>query len=336
MKKNIKDEETTMKCGDLFSIWNFDGKIAYEDIINATEDFDIRHCIGTGAYGSVYRAQLPSGKIVALKKLHPLESQEPSLDRSFRNEVKMLTNILHRNIVKLHGFCLHKRCMFLVYEYMEQGSLFCVLSNDVEAEQLTWSKRVNIVKGIAHALSYMHHDCSPTIIHRDITSNNILLNGELEAFVSDFGTARLLDPDSSNQTLLVGTYGYVAPELAYTMVVTEKCDVYSFGVVALETMMGKHPGDLISSLSTSSAQNIMLKDVLDPRLSLSCYQRIGGDVVLVVTLALACLHSKPKSRPSMQQVAQEFMIPRLSLPKAFDEISVQQLINQEIYQIEQH
>ncbi|KAJ7962172.1 putative Receptor protein kinase [Quillaja saponaria] len=273
-------------------------------------------------------AQLPSGKIVALKKLHRLESQELSFDRSFRNEAKMLSEIRHRNIVKLHGFCLHKRCMFLIYEYMERGSLFWVLNNDVEAEELTWSKRVNIVKSIGHALCYMHHDCTPTIIHRDITSSNILLNTELEPFVSDFGIARLLDPDSSNQTLLVGTYGYIAPELAYTMVVTEKCDVYSFGVVALETMMGRHPEDLISSLSTSFAQDIMLKDVLDSRLPLPCNQRIGRDVALVVTLALACLHSKPKSRPSMQEVTQEFMIPRLSLANTFNEISMQQLMSQ--------
>ena len=123
----------------------------------------------------------------------------------------MLTEIRHRNIVKLHGYCLHKRCMFLVYQYMERGSLFCILSDDVEALELDWPKRMNIIKSIAHALSYMHHECIPVIIHRDISSNNILLNSELEAFVSDFGTARLLDPDSSNQTLVVGTYGYIAP-----------------------------------------------------------------------------------------------------------------------------
>jgi serine/threonine protein kinase len=101
--------------------------------------------------------------------------------------------------------------MFLVYEYMERGILFCILNNDVEAIELDWSKRLNIIKGTAHALSYMHHECIPAIVHRDITSNNILLNNKLEAFVSDFGTAKLLDPDSSYQTLVAGTYGYIAP-----------------------------------------------------------------------------------------------------------------------------
>nr|XP_023927559.1 probable leucine-rich repeat receptor-like protein kinase At1g35710 [Quercus suber] len=199
------------KNGDLFSIWNFDGKIAYEDIIEVTKDFDISYCIGTGGYGSVYKAQLPSKKVVALKKLHRLEAEDPTFDKSFENKIKMLTEIRHRNIVKLHGYCLHKRCMFLVYQYMERGSLFCILSNEVEGIELDWTKRVNIIKSIAHALSYMHHECIPVIIHCDISSNNILLNSEFEAFVSDFGTATLLDPDSSNQTLIIGTYGYIAP-----------------------------------------------------------------------------------------------------------------------------
>ncbi|KAK1381320.1 Protein kinase domain-containing protein [Heracleum sosnowskyi] len=222
--------------GDLCSVWNFDGIIAYEDIIRATNNFDIRYCIGTGGYGTVYEARLPSGKTVALKKLHRLEAEEPAFDRSFKNEVHILSSIRHKNIVKLYGFCLHSRCMFLVFEYMEKGSLFCALREDAHAMELDWSKRVDIVKGIAHALSYMHHDCTPPIVHRDISSNNILLSYNMEAFVADFGVSRLLDPDSSNQTMVAGTYGYIAPELAYTMVINEKCDVYSFGVLALELM----------------------------------------------------------------------------------------------------
>ncbi|KAF7844809.1 MDIS1-interacting receptor like kinase 2-like [Senna tora] len=184
LHKKKKPETIVQRNGDIFSVWNYDGKIAFEDIIEVTEDFDIKYCIGTGAYGSVYKASLPSGRIVALKKLHRTEAQDPSFSKSFHNEVKMLTEIRHRNIIKLHGFCLHNRCMFLIYEYMERGSLFYVLRNDAEAEELNWSKRVNAIKGIANALSYMH---------------------------DYFGTARILDPDSSNQTLLVGTYGYVAP-----------------------------------------------------------------------------------------------------------------------------
>ncbi|KAG6654742.1 probable leucine-rich repeat receptor-like protein kinase At1g35710 isoform X1 [Carya illinoinensis] len=297
------------KNGNLFSIWNYDGHIAYEDIIEATEDFDIRYCIGTGGYGSVFKAELPSGNVVALKKLHQREAENPVFHRSFMNEVRVLTEIRHRNIVKLHGFCVHKRCKFLIYEYMERGSLFCVLRNVDEAMQLDWSKRINIIKGTAHALSYMHHDCIPSIVHRDISSNNILLNSEFRAFISDFGTAKLLDPDSSNQTLVAGTYGYIAPEFAYTMTVTEKCDVYSFGVVALEVLMGRHPGELLSSLSSSSSsssQNMMLNEILDQRLPPPNYL-IGRDVLLVATIAFACLHTQPKSRPTMKCVSQEFL-----------------------------
>ncbi|XP_041025481.1 MDIS1-interacting receptor like kinase 2-like, partial [Juglans microcarpa x Juglans regia] len=239
-KKN-QFELRESKNGNLFSIWNYDGHIAYEDIIEATKDFDIRYCIGTSGYDSVYRAELPSGNVVALKKLHQREAENPVFYKSFINEVRVLTKIRHRNIVKLHGFCVHKRCRFLIYEYMERGSPFCVLRNVDEAMELDWSKRVNISKGTAHALSYMHHECIPTIVYRDISSNNILLNSEFQGFISDFGIAKLLDPDSSNQTLVAGTYGYIAPEFAYTMTVIEKCDVYSFGVVALEVLMGSHP-----------------------------------------------------------------------------------------------
>ncbi|XVE83799.1 hypothetical protein DITRI_Ditri16bG0116100 [Diplodiscus trichospermus] len=318
----------TPKNGDLFAIWNFDGKIAYEDIIMATEDFDIRYCIGTGGYGSVYRAQLPSGKVVALKKLHRLEAEELAFDRSFKNEIKILTEVRHRNIVKLHGYCLHKRCMLLIYEYMERGSLFSILSDDGEAAELDWTKRVNIIKSTAYALSYLHYDCIPIIVHRDISSNNILLNSDLEAFVSDFGTARILDPDSSNRTGLVGTCGYVAPEVAYTMVVTEKCDVYSFGVLALEVLMGKHPGELLSLLSTpSSLQNTMLTDVLDPRLSPPTNQMVAQNIVHVATIALACLHADPKFRPTMKHVSQEFLSRQRSLRNPLRTISLLQLVN---------
>ncbi|KAG6601688.1 MDIS1-interacting receptor like kinase 2, partial [Cucurbita argyrosperma subsp. sororia] len=130
--------------GNVFSIWNYDGKIAYQDIIDATEDFDIKYCIGTGGFGSVYRATLPIGKVVAVKKLHSSEAAKwVALTKSFHNEIEMLKEIRHKNIVKILGYCLHKRCMFLIYKYMERGSLFSVLSNDTEAEELTWKKRLN-------------------------------------------------------------------------------------------------------------------------------------------------------------------------------------------------
>nr|KJB33607.1 hypothetical protein B456_006G021300 [Gossypium raimondii] len=305
-KDNIP-EPNVKKNGDLFSILNFDGRIAFEDIIEATNDFDIRYCIGTGGYGCVYRAQLPSGKIVALKKLHRRESEVLAFDKSFKNEAKMLSEIRHKNIVKLHGFCLHNRCMFLIYEYMAGGSLFCVFLDNTEALELDWIKRVKTVKDTACALSYLHHDWHPAIVYRDISSYNILLNSNLEACISDFGTARLLDPDSSNQTMLVRTNGYIAPAIFQMLVVkdeqhvTENCDVYSFGVLALETLMGKHSSELLVSLSASSSKNIILSDILDPRLSLPSDRRVAKDIVFAATMAFACLSLNPKFRPTMNE-----------------------------------
>ena len=210
-KKRVNHEIKSNKHGNVFCIWDYDGKVAYDDIIEATEDFDIKYCIGTGGYGSVYKASLPNGKIVALKKLHTREAQERTVFKSFQNEVDMLKEIRHKNIIKLYGYCLHKRSMFLIYEYMERGSLFWVLSNDTEAMELDWKKRLNVLQRVSHALSYIHHDCITPIIHRDVTTCNILLDSNLEAFLSDFGISRLLDHELSYHTTVGGTCGYIAP-----------------------------------------------------------------------------------------------------------------------------
>ncbi|RWR97564.1 putative Leucine-rich repeat family protein / protein kinase family protein [Cinnamomum micranthum f. kanehirae] len=310
-----------MRMGDVFSIWNFDGRIVYDDIIQAIENFDSKYCIGVGGYGSVYKAELSTGQVVAVKRLHPLDGGNTHDKKSFNNEMKTLTEIRHRNIVKLYGFCSHEQYMFLVYEYMERGKLAGILCRE-RAWELGWIKRVNIVKAVASALSYMHHDCSLPIVHRDISSNNILLDSELEACISDFGTSRLLKPNSSNWSSLAGTYGYVAPELAYTMKVTEKCDVYSFGVLAFEVLMGKHPGDLILTLhSSSTSQNILLKDVLDQRLSPPSAHT--ADVVIsVAVVALRCIHANPQSRPNMRDVYQKLSSHRLCTLEPFQTITL--------------
>ncbi|MBA0789577.1 hypothetical protein Gotri_000099 [Gossypium trilobum] len=134
-KSNVPNSNVR-KNGDLFSIWNFDGRIAFEDIVEATEDFDIRYCIGIGGYGSVYKAQLPSGIIVSLKKLHRRDAEVPAFETSSKNEAKMLPEIRHKNIVKLYGLCLHNHCMFLIYEYMAREILFFVLANYNKAVEL--------------------------------------------------------------------------------------------------------------------------------------------------------------------------------------------------------
>ncbi|PIN23422.1 Serine/threonine protein kinase [Handroanthus impetiginosus] len=312
-KAKLYDEKTrgTTKFENSESlIWEQQRKLTFGDIVQATDDFNEKHCIGRGGFGSVYRADLPNGQIVAVKRLNMSDSSDiPLTNRhSFENEIRTLTEVRHRNIIKLYGYCSMRGSMYLVYEYVERGSLGKLLYDDEEAFELNWATRVRIVKGVAHALAYLHHDCSPPIVHRDVSINNILLESELEPRLSDFGTAKLLTSDSSNWTTVAGSYGYMAPELALSMKVTEKSDVYSFGVVALEVMMGRHPGELISSLLAKAAlQNdpdTFLKDLLDQRLPLPTGQ-IAEEVVFVVTVALSCTRATPESRPHMRYVAQQ-------------------------------
>ena len=201
--------------GNMFAIWSYDGKMVYERIIEATEEFDSKHCVGVGGCGSVYKAELQPGQVVAVKKLHSIQDNGIANAKAFENEIRTLLEIKHRNLVKLYGFCSHPRHSFLVYEFLERGSLKELLSNKEEAISFEWARRVNIVKGVADALSYMHHNCSPPIVHRDISSKNILLDSEYVAHISDFGTARLLKPDSSNWSSFAGTFGYTAPGNIY-------------------------------------------------------------------------------------------------------------------------
>ncbi|KAK2632232.1 hypothetical protein EUGRSUZ_L01837 [Eucalyptus grandis] len=286
--RRIRKTEVTSANGsneNPWAIWSFDGRMVYESIIEATEDFDAKYCIGVGGQGSVYKAQLQTGETVAVKKFKEVVDIEVGNRKAFEREIHALTEARHRNIIKLYGFCSKRMATF------------------------DWNRRVNVVKGVAYALSYMHHECSPPIIHRDVSSKNILLDEEYEAHISDFGMAKVLKPYSSNWTSFAGTFGYAAPELAYTMEVNEKCDVYSFGVVALEVIMGSHPGDLISSLASSSSSPLNnsttswpLKEVLDQRIP---YPKgnVLGEVALVTKTAFSSLNPKPEHRPTMQQVS---------------------------------
>ncbi|KAL3733275.1 hypothetical protein ACJRO7_022751 [Eucalyptus globulus] len=268
--------ELTPKTIEVFSLSKYDGMILYEDIVEATGAFNEIFCIGRGGYGSVFKAKLRSDDIVAVKKLHQIVDSGQTSQKEFLNEIRALTEIRYHIIVKLLGFCLDPRHSFLVYEYFDRGSL------------------VNIVKGVAHALSYMHHDCIPPIVHRDISSKNIMLDSEYEGHVFDFGMAKLLKLDTSNWSAVVGTYGYVAPEFAYTMKVTKKCDVYSFGILALEVIKGRHPGDSLSSL--------LALNMLDSRLPTPA-PGIEDEFLTILKFAVACVSANPQLRPSMEMIS---------------------------------
>ena len=178
-KNNLEEAERQ----NMFAVWSYDGKMVYENIIEATKDFDDKHCIGVGGYGIVYKAVLPTSQVVAIKKFHPLSADSVVNLKAFTSEICSLTEIRHRNIIKLYGFCSHPRHSFLVYQFLEGGNLKETLSNKEEAVNFEWIRRANVVRGVVDALSYMHHDCSPPIVHRDISNKNIMLDLEYEAHI---------------------------------------------------------------------------------------------------------------------------------------------------------
>ncbi|KAD4584173.1 hypothetical protein E3N88_21774 [Mikania micrantha] len=293
--ENVRPQVTRAKP---FTIWSYDGKMVYEKIIETLDDFDSRHIVGVGGYGTVYKAEL-SSEVYAVKKIHTTEDGEMQNLKSFENEIRALTEIRHQNIVKLYGFCSHSRHSFLVYEFLSGGSLRNILNHMEQAVEFDWNKRVTAVKSIAKALSYMHHDCSQPIIHRDLSSNNVLFDSEWVAHVSDFGTARLLKPDSSNWTSFAGTFGYIAP-------VNEKCDVYSFGVVTLEVIMGKHPRDILLITSIDDMNAISHIEILDQRLP-PLTKQTANEVELLVEVAFSCVKKSPQCRPSMRDVTLDLL-----------------------------
>ncbi|XP_028787202.1 MDIS1-interacting receptor like kinase 2-like [Neltuma alba] len=309
--RKTKVQETKAQTQNLFAIWSYDGKLVYENIIEVTEEFNEKYLIGEGVSGSVYKAKLSTGQVVAVKKLHSVPDKDMCHQKAFMSEIRALTETRHHNIIRLYGFCWHSKVSFLVYEFLEGGSLDKILREETQAITLDWSKRIKVVEGVANASYYLHHGCSPPIIHRDISSKNVILDSDYEAHISDFGTAKLLYPDSNNWTSFAGTFGYAAP-------VTEKCDIYSFGVLALEIIMGKHPRDLVMSCfsSTSSgaaptiiAHDLDLNEVLDQRLPYP-QDLVAEKVMLIARIASTCLNENPRARPTMEQVCKELAMPK--------------------------
>ncbi|KAL1299915.1 hypothetical protein AAHE18_18G142200 [Arachis hypogaea] len=280
----------------------------YQDLLEATGNFAESAVIGRGACGTVYKAIMNDGEVIAVKKLNS-RGDGANVDRSFLAEISTLGKIRHRNIVKLHGFCYHEDSNLLLYEYMENGSLGEQLHSNSSRCVLDWSDRYKIALGAAEGLCYLHFDCKPQIIHRDIKSNNILLDELFQAHVGDFGLAKLIDFSySKSMSAVAGSYGYIAPEYAYTMKVTEKCDIYSFGVVLLELVTGRSPvqpleqgGDLVSWVRRSIQASVPTSELFDKRLNLSV-QRTMDEMSLILKIALFCTSTSPLTRPTMREV----------------------------------
>lgn len=294
--------------------------------------------IGKGGSGQVYKVKVKTGQIVAVKKLWGGGTQKPDTESEFKSEIETLGRIRHANIVKLLFCCSCDDFRILVYEYMENGSLGDVL-HEGKFVELDWSKRFGIALGAAKGLAYLHHDCVPAIVHRDVKSNNILLDHDFVPRVADFGLAKTLLHEGSEGAMsrVAGSYGYIAPEYGYTLKVTEKSDVYSFGVVLMELITGKRPNDSCfgenkdivkwvteTALSTSheggGSGNIgrgydcVITQIVDPRLNLDTCDY--EEVEKVLNVALLCTSAFPISRPSMRKVVELLKDQKWAHPKS--------------------
>ncbi|KAJ6292595.1 hypothetical protein OIU78_024719 [Salix suchowensis] len=274
---------------------------------------DEDNVIGSGSSGKVYKVVLSNGEAVAVKKLwgapkkqsDDVEKGQVIQDNCFDAEVATLSKIRHKNIVKLWCCCTARDCNLLVYEYMPNGSLGDLLHSS-KAGLLDWPTRYKIVADAAEGLSYLHHDCVPPIVHRDVKSNNILLDGDYGARVADFGAAKVFDSTGKlkSMSVIAGSCGYIAPEYAYTLRVNEKSDIYSFGVVILELVTGKRPvdpdygeKDLVNWVCTTIDQK-GVDHVIDSKLD-SCFKE---EISKVLNIAILCTNPLPINRPSMRRV----------------------------------
>ncbi|AEE78574.1 unnamed protein product [Arabidopsis thaliana] len=288
-----------------------------DDVLDSLKEDNI---IGKGGAGIVYKGTMPKGDLVAVKRLATM-SHGSSHDHGFNAEIQTLGRIRHRHIVRLLGFCSNHETNLLVYEYMPNGSLGEVLHGK-KGGHLHWNTRYKIALEAAKGLCYLHHDCSPLIVHRDVKSNNILLDSNFEAHVADFGLAKFLQDSGTSECMsaIAGSYGYIAPEYAYTLKVDEKSDVYSFGVVLLELITGKKPvgefGDGVDIVQwvrsmTDSNKDCVLK-VIDLRLSSVPVH----EVTHVFYVALLCVEEQAVERPTMREVVQILTeIPKIPLSK---------------------
>ncbi|KAE9458934.1 hypothetical protein C3L33_09149, partial [Rhododendron williamsianum] len=210
----------------------------------ATDGFSNKNILGRGGFGKVYKGRLADGTLVAVKRLK--EERTPGGELQFQTEVEMISMAVHRNLLRLRGFCMTPTERLLVYPYMANGSVAsCLRERPPNEPPLDWPTRRRIALGSARGLSYLHDHCDPKIIHRDVKAANILLDEEFEAVVGDFGLAKLMDYKDTHVTTAVrGTIGHIAPEYLSTGKSSEKTDVFGYGIMLLELITGQRAFDL--------------------------------------------------------------------------------------------
>ncbi|KAL4308846.1 hypothetical protein GQ457_01G004930 [Hibiscus cannabinus] len=294
--KENKDENEDMELAVL----------EFGTIAQATDNFSIRNKLGEGGFGPVYKGILSNGQEIAVKRLSKNSGQGVN---EFKNEVKLIAKLQHRNLVKLLGCCIHGDERMLVYEYMPNGSLDSFIFDQTKTKILTWSERFRVICGIARGLLYLHQDSRLRIIHRDLKGSNILLDSEMNPKISDFGMARTFggDQTEANTNRVVGTYGYMAPEYACYGLFSVKSDVFSFGILLLEVISGMKnrrfyhangSGNLIEhawSLWKEGKPLDVADDFLVETGDLS-------ELLRCIHVSLLCVQHHPQERPSMSSV----------------------------------
>jgi len=300
-----------MKYAEINEDWEAEfgpHRFSYKDLFYATDGFKNKNLLGLGGFGKVYKGLLSVSKLEVAVKRVSHESKQGM--KEFVAEIVSIGRLRHRNLVQLLGYCRRKGELLLVYEYMSNGSLDKYLHCEEGKPTLNWAQRFQIIKGVASGLFYLHERWEKVVIHRDIKASNVLLDSEMNGRLGDFGLARLYDHGTDPQTThVVGTMGYLAPELARTGKATTQTDVYAFGIFILEVTCGQRP---INSHADDSSQ-ILVDWVVEHwhkgSLTYTLDSRIQGnynsdEVRLALNLGLLCAHPFCNARPNMRQVIQ--------------------------------
>ncbi|KAB2630454.1 lectin-domain containing receptor kinase VI.3-like [Pyrus ussuriensis x Pyrus communis] len=284
--------------------WELDSphRFKYKDLYAATKGFKASAVVGAGGCGEVYKGVLPSsGCEIAVKKITRNSIQGM---RAFASEIESLGKLRHKNLVHLQGWCKKKKNLLIVYDYIPYGSLDSLIFGSEDNFVLSWAQRFNILKGVASGLLYLHEEWEQVVIHRDVKSGNVLIDTDMNPRLSDFGLARLYDHgEISHTTGVVGTIGYIAPELARTGKASTRSDVFAYGVLLLEVACGQRPigsGEFI--LADWVMENHVMGrilDTVDPNLDSNF---VVKEMKLVLELGLLCTHYQPEARPTMRQV----------------------------------